>query len=776
MNKVKQRIIKKFQSLGIRFKFVFSVLSLFVIGVISLSIFFTNRIDTLLIENLEQKLNLIENNFSVIVKNSLLESSYSTLNTLIRRISGEDKELKYIVVMDQTRNILAASDEKKYPFFYRVADPDISEKIQNKDESIFFTEEGSLIAKLSLIYFDKEGALSLGDFSDDLENLEDLSAEDTKDTLKRSNKEIEDVIRKKEGSQNTSPQGYLYVALSTEYVKAEISHVWLFSVILLFIILTMGYFIAYAIGSSLAQPLADLASKVREIAKGNLKVLIDPISRKDEIGQLVSDAEEMRLSIKFLTENLEDKVKQRTYQLQQSQDENEKILNTMRTGLFSINKYYVIGSQYSKVTEKIFETNELAQAGFFTILKKCMNSDQLRVTDKYLTILFNNTINDAFTADLNPLQSVQMEFKPDLIKYVRFAFYRIYVNGGIIGVMIILDDVTEAYLLSKKLEENQKKLDSQKKQLVAILDIDSQSLAMLISDTDQDITDIRQLLKKEEFNRSDLDHVYRIVHSIKGNASILNLELISEVAHSGEEEIIKIQKSKKIESEDISILNNIVSEINISMKQVKELIKKLKRFKSTYKEAGDINVLMLESVKKTIDRISKAMDKGVNFDYQEFDTKLLNDKNRKIVKDVLIQLIRNSINHGIESFKERKQLGKPMNGRIVLKSDTSEKGFITLVVEDDGKGLDLEKLREKASTLKNFNSKEIHNWNDEKLIELIFQPGFSTQEEVNLTAGRGIGMDIVRKEVKKFGGKVKVNSERGKYFRIKIGLPETLRN
>ena len=786
MNRIKGKIIEKWRNLGIRFKFVFSVLSLFVIGVVSLWLFFTSRIDTLLVENLKQKLDLIESNFSVIVKNSLLESSYSTLNTLIRRISEQDRELKYIVVMDQSRNILATSDEKKYPVFYRIVDSNVSKKIEDKDENIFFTEDENLIAKLSLIYLGNEGALDLNNIPDeleDLEKLEDLPLEESLDAesdLKPkqgasdgNDKKAEQNAKAKE---KPAPQGYLYIVLSTEYVRAEIFLVWLFSVILLFIMLTLGYFIARAIGTGLAQPLSNLAAKVREIATGNLKVLIERLPRRDEIGQLVSDVDEMRLSIKSLTENLEEKVEQRTYQLQKSQNENERILNTMETGLFSIDENYMIGSQYSKITEKIFENDKLANVNFFTVLKKCMDAEQLRVTDKYLNILFNRTIDDAFIADLNLLQNIQIKFSSDLTKYVKFTFYRIYVNEDIIGVMATLDDITEAYLLNQKLEENEKKLDQQMKQLVAILDIDPQSLSMFISDTDQDISEVRQVLKQEKFDESGLEHVYRIVHSIKGNASILNLELISEVAHSGEEEIIKIQKNMKINSESLSTLNNVVSEINNSVTQVKGLIEKLKRFKSSYKEAKDINVLMLESVEKTIERLSKSMEKGVNFEYKNFNTKFLNDKNRKVVKDVLIQLVRNSVNHGIESFKERKEKGKMMEGKVILKSGLYSNGYMGLVFEDDGRGLDPEKLRKKALSMSKFKREDIHSWDDEKIKQIIFYPGFSTQEKASMTAGRGVGMDIIKEEIEKFGGKVKIESEKGKYFRVKIMLPNDLKN
>ncbi len=805
---IKSKLLNWWGSRGIRVKFIVSVLSLFVVGVISLSAFFTRRTETLLDSNLKEKLNLLENNLSVIVRNSLLESSYTTLNTLIKLISQRDKELLHIVVVDKSYNVLATSSETEYPIFYRFSEPSFVERVEKRSENFFSDDSKSLLGKLKIIYGEEEleGYADFGledNFSDVEESLDidggdvgsdidDQESFDSDESLETSQNEssseaeegdeaLEEEKKEDIGVVNMEDslgeiQGYMYITLTTKYLQAEINQIWIISTISLILILAFGSFVAYIIGSGLAKPLAFLANKVREIAKGNLDTVIQKTDRKDEIGQLVLNTEDMRLSIKSLTENLEEKVEERTYQLQIAQNENEKILDTMKTGLFSIDSHSVIGSQYSKITEKIFETENIVSVNLFKVMRLFLNSEKLRMVDKYLMILLNKAIHDTFIYDLNPLQKVEAKFREGVIKYLEFYFERIYIDGKIVGIMVIVDDVTEAHLLNQRLEKNQKKLDSQMSQLVAILNIDTQALGMFIADTSQDIIKLRKVIKAENFDQENIAHIYRIVHSIKGNAASLNFSLISDVAHSGEEEIILIQKKDKIISRDISRIHQLIGELDQTLKQVNGLIAKLQNFKSGFEQNSDPNLLMLESVGKTVDRLSKAMEKGVVFDYGKFDAKLLNDENRKVIKDILIQLIRNSINHGLETYQERKEKGKSLNGTISLSSDENNKEFFTITVSDDGKGLDPEKLRNKAMSMNEARFKDIALWNDKKLRKLIFEPGFSTQEVVNVTAGRGVGMDIIKKEMENLGGRIALESEVGNYFKMHLGFPYILKN
>ena len=141
------------------------------------------------------------------------------------------------------------------------------------------------------------------------------------------------------------------------------------------------------------------------------------------------------------------------------------------------------------------------------------------------------------------------------------------------------------------------------------------------------------------------------------------------------------------------------------------------------------------------------------------------------IGDPLVHLVRNSLDHGIESPEKRIELGKPETGTVNL--NAYHKGSnIIIEITDDGAGLNREKILEKAVERGLVN--EGDHITDEKVYELIMQPGFSTADVVSDVSGRGVGMDVVKKNIKALGGNIEVTSEQGKGSTFTIRLPLTL--
>ncbi|MCE1226826.1 MAG: chemotaxis protein CheW [Geobacteraceae bacterium] len=138
--------------------------------------------------------------------------------------------------------------------------------------------------------------------------------------------------------------------------------------------------------------------------------------------------------------------------------------------------------------------------------------------------------------------------------------------------------------------------------------------------------------------------------------------------------------------------------------------------------------------------------------------------------DPLTHLVRNSLDHGIESPEARKQAGKPPNGTITLRAAQTG-GRIVIEVIDDGAGLNRSRILQKASENGLVVSDEM---SDEEVWQLIFAPGFSTAEKVTDVSGRGVGMDVVMKNVQAMGGRVSIFSESGRGSRVLVSLPLTL--
>ncbi len=141
------------------------------------------------------------------------------------------------------------------------------------------------------------------------------------------------------------------------------------------------------------------------------------------------------------------------------------------------------------------------------------------------------------------------------------------------------------------------------------------------------------------------------------------------------------------------------------------------------------------------------------------------------IGDPLVHLMRNSLDHGIEMPEERVKAGKPETGTIRLSAE-HRGGNIVLKIRDDGKGLDRERILQKARELGLVT--EDHNLSDKQVYELIFQPGFTTAERVSDVSGRGVGMDVVLRNISELGGGIEIESEKGKGSVITIRLPLTL--
>ncbi len=141
--------------------------------------------------------------------------------------------------------------------------------------------------------------------------------------------------------------------------------------------------------------------------------------------------------------------------------------------------------------------------------------------------------------------------------------------------------------------------------------------------------------------------------------------------------------------------------------------------------------------------------------------------------DILMHIIRNALDHGIESPAERKKAKKSEEGTIRI-TCVREARYIELKISDDGRGLDYDKIRSKAITLYPERTDEIKGMNDRELSQFLFQSGFSTKEKVTALSGRGVGLDVVWSNVEKIKGRIKIESEAGKGTSFILHFPLSL--
>lgn len=167
----------------------------------------------------------------------------------------------------------------------------------------------------------------------------------------------------------------------------------------------------------------------------------------------------------------------------------------------------------------------------------------------------------------------------------------------------------------------------------------------------------------------------------------------------------------------------------------------------------------------------KSLQKEVKLNIVGEETEV--DKNIiEHISDPLMHLIRNSLDHGIEPAAEREAAGKPRQGTITLEAKNAG-GEVWILVKDDGRGLDRDKIIKKARA-NGLTLKSDSELTDKEIYSFIFLPGFSTKEAVTELSGRGVGMDVVTKNIEKIGGMVQIDSTRGAGTTIAIRIPLTL--
>ncbi|MBP8645265.1 MAG: chemotaxis protein CheA [Syntrophobacteraceae bacterium] len=152
----------------------------------------------------------------------------------------------------------------------------------------------------------------------------------------------------------------------------------------------------------------------------------------------------------------------------------------------------------------------------------------------------------------------------------------------------------------------------------------------------------------------------------------------------------------------------------------------------------------------------------------EMDKRVLEQMN-----DPLVQFLRNAIAHGIETPEERLRAGKPITGTIRLAAYHAG-DYVALEIEDDGRGIDVQKLRHVLQDRRDIASQELNRLSDQELIYAVFLPGVSTQERVDGSAGRGVGLDVVKENVERMNGSIQVDSFPGQGTRFTIWIPLTV--
>jgi two-component system, chemotaxis family, sensor kinase CheA len=243
---------------------------------------------------------------------------------------------------------------------------------------------------------------------------------------------------------------------------------------------------------------------------------------------------------------------------------------------------------------------------------------------------------------------------------------------------------------------------------------------------------------------------------------------------------------------NVDLLENLmtmVSELVLTRNQLLQILRSQKEseFAAPLQRLNHVTSELQEGVMKTrmqpignawakLPRLVRdlAHELGKKIDLQmlgadtELDRQVL-----ELIKDPLTHMVRNSADHGLETTSERVKAGKPETGRVTLNA-YHEGGHIIIEIQDDGKGLAIDKIKQKAVQNGLATEAELTMMSDQQIVQFIMKPGFSTAAKVTNVSGRGVGMDVVKTNIEKIGGTIEIKTTKGKGSVFIIKIPLTL--
>jgi len=263
----------------------------------------------------------------------------------------------------------------------------------------------------------------------------------------------------------------------------------------------------------------------------------------------------------------------------------------------------------------------------------------------------------------------------------------------------------------------------------------------------------------------------------------------SPAAENGTKESAIAQQTIRVNVDLLENLMTLVSELVLTRNALNQMVRGREdsEFNVPFQRLSHITSDLQEGVMKTrmqpignawakLPRIVRdlALEANKKIDLQmvgaetELDRQVL-----ELIKDPLTHMVRNSADHGLETPDERQEAGKPETGVVLLQA-FHEGGHIVIEISDDGRGLNMDRI--KANILENglATSEELENMQEQQIQQFIFNAGFSTAEKVTSVSGRGVGMDVVRTNIEKIGGTIELTSIVGKGSTFTIKIPLTL--
>lgn len=497
----------------------------------------------------------------------------------------------------------------------------------------------------------------------------------------------------------------------------------------------------------------------------------------------ITELQTARNQLEIYSKDLESIVQKRTSEIQDLNVLMKALLDSLNQAFFVFDQDGLCAPFYSKACLDILNT---APSGkyIWEILK--ISDNKVEGFKNWLFTVYSEMLP---FDDLKPLGPNQI---PHETKSISLEYFPIRnAEDKIEKIVCVGSDVTDLVQAQLQAEKDREKVQSILKMIQ-----NKKELRMFLLETKNQIVALDKEFNSIKLNSShNRDAILRILHTIKGGAATFSYNSLKETAHTFEEHLLPenhptvemnkgLELKTKIESEAKTIMAfykdvfgelNPQDEENIIFNPAE--IQKLMKMQRTEDVRNFLEEkIFFQPVKNlvsqfpiVIDKTAQLLEKKVHPLLVKNDSVLVPIKSFDSFFNSFIHVLRNSIDHGVEKPSLRVENGKPENGALILEFSLveKEKKYLQVRYFDDGQGINPTKIREK---LDQKGIKHSH-LPDRDVIYFIFNPSFSTRDEVTETSGRGVGLDAVKYEVDQLGGSFTIASELGKYCEFTFLLP-----
>ncbi len=491
--------------------------------------------------------------------------------------------------------------------------------------------------------------------------------------------------------------------------------------------------------------------------------------------------------------------------LADAQRQTRDILETVKEGLFLLDERGRIGATHSGSMQRLFKRDQLSGISFEELLKPLVPAKTLQTAMRFVEVLWSERTKENLVKSINPLQEVEVSFDTgggQETRWLEFDFHRVRSDGKLVNLLVSVNDVTQRVRLARELAESREKAQSQVDTLLGVLHVNPQQLRSFLSDSDAAMKMVNAMLREpareETAFRRKLDSIFRQIHSIKGEAAALGLGTVESRAHEFEDALKEAREKTTLSGGDFLPLVVKLDDLFTHLGSIGDLVSRLAQLNygsnaeegdaGAITQAGRHSAAAAAAAAAVAPTPIRAPDDAITQTISQLIDNVARDRNkrarlvaeglgevpaayRRAVKDIAVQAVRNALVHGIEAPDFRERSGKPAIGVIKVGFRSEGPNGFRLVIEDDGAGVSLRKIREAAVSRGILTSEDAARLESKQLLSLLFRSGFSTQEVTDEDAGRGVGMNVIAELVKELSGRVGVSTGEGRYTRFTIVLP-----